>query len=130
MGEGRDRRPQEPGSPDPQVEGVKIIQEKARLHEGVTPMTREIVDMKEGNEELEDIQEGMEADGLIHSVDLDRADRGDLDELKDNGFKHGGVGSYLISPISERDWTSDHYFDCTGVVAIGKDKNTGKEYHS
>ena len=112
-------------NPELNPEVKKIVQERVHLREDVMPIRRQIVDSAESSEELESVQEEMERDeGVIHWVDLDG---GDLDALKESGFKQAGEESYLISPISERDWFSDHYFNCTAVVAIGKDVNTGKE---
>ncbi len=121
MGEGENRYtpPQETKG---NTEG--IILEKAPLREDVKLTEIQLVDINKGNEELEEMREDMEEDDEIHYVDLDG---GDLDMLKENGFRHDGIASYLISPISERDWTSDHYFNCTAMVAIGRDKETGKE---
>jgi len=103
------------------------ILEKAPLCEGITPTRKQIVDFAVGNEKLRIIREQMDEDqqqGIISWVDLDG---GDLDKLKEHGFKHAGIDSYLISPVSGQDWFSDHYFNCTAVVAIGRDANTGKE---
>ena len=103
----------------------KNIQESVQLREDIMPINRQIVNINESDVELESIQEQMEEDeAVVHWVDFEG---GDLDEMKKNGFKHDGISSYLISPISERDWFSDHYFDCTAAVVIGRDANTGRE---
>lgn len=113
----------EPGFPGYKPEAKKIFEE-VRLREDVEHINGQIVDSASSNEELEAVQEKMEDDDEIYWVDLDG---GDLDLLKENGFKNAGIDSYLISPIDERDWFSDHYFNCTAVVAIGRDANTEKE---
>jgi hypothetical protein len=114
----------ESGFPGHNPEIKKIIQERVHLREDIRPIERQIKKLADSDEKLEDIQDQMEDDDKIHNVDLDG---GDLDSLKKNGFKNDGIASYLISPISEIDWFSDHLLSCTGVVAIGKDKVTGKE---
>jgi hypothetical protein len=112
-------------SPEFKPETKKNIPEKVRLREDIRPITRQIVDSAVGDEELDSILERLEEDEEVISwVDLNG---GDLDELQANGFKHAGLDSYLISPISERDWMSDHYFNCTAVVAIGRDIDTDQE---
>jgi hypothetical protein len=107
-----------------QPEVISPVQERVRLREDIEPINRQMVDVAQENNELEDIREEMEEDGLTHWVDFEG---GDLEKLEKEGFKHAGLNSYLISPISDRDWFSDHYFDCTGVVAIGRDIETNKE---
>ena len=117
----------EPGTPKYSLETKGSLQERRHLREDIIPIRLQIVDSDVGDEELDSIYEKLEEDegkGVVNSVDLDG---GDLGVLENNGFKHSGPDSYLISPISERDWTSDHYFNCTGVVAIGRDKDTGRE---
>lgn len=42
-------------------------------------------------------------------------------------IKNGGKHSYVISPIDGRNKLSHKYANCTGVVAVGVDKKTGKE---
>lgn len=54
-------------------------------------------------------------------------DGGDLDSQENEGFKHDGPESYLISPISEANLFSDKYLDCTGIIAIATDRETNKE---
>lgn len=46
--------------------------------------------------------------------------------LSKRGFLHNGGYTYVISPVSEKDKVSESYIFCTGVVAAGKDKNTGE----
>ena len=102
----------------------KKIKDRALLSEGIPAMARELVDTATGNEELEELQEKMAEDDAVTWVDFDG---GDFDELAENGFKQDGIESYLISPISERDWFSDHYFSCTAVIGMGRDAKTGQE---
>lgn len=102
----------------------KAAQERAHLREDIPSINGEIVDTAKGNPELDALQEKMDEDGETHWVDFEG---GDLEALEAEGFKDAGVGSYLISSIGERDWFSDRYMSCTGVVAIGRDAATGKE---
>jgi hypothetical protein len=46
--------------------------------------------------------------------------------LSKHDFLHNGEYTYVISPVSEKDKLSESYIFCTGVVATGKDKNTGE----
>ncbi len=113
------------GFPGGEFEGKKAIQERVRLREGIKNIQGQTVDIAKGNEDLESVREQMDEDeDTIHWVDFIG---GDLEILEQNGFKHDGVDSYLISPIDERDWFSDQYANCTAVVGIGRDAVTGKE---
>jgi hypothetical protein len=112
----------EPGFPGYSPEVKKIIRERVYLREDILPINRQLEDYGTDNEEYGDLMEQVMDD--INNVDLEN---GDLDALKENGFKTSGFGSYLISPIGEGIWHSDRYFNCTAVVAIGRDANTGKE---
>jgi hypothetical protein len=107
---------------NPEVKST--AQEQIRLREDIPFIKGEIVDTAKGNPELEILQEKMDEDGETHWVDFEG---GDLEAMKAEGFKDAGIGSYLISPIGERNWFSDRYMSCTGVVAIGRDVLTGKE---
>jgi hypothetical protein len=99
-------------------------QEGGHLREDIPRVKRELVDAGKGNPEWEALQEEMDEDGEIHWVDFDG---GDFETLEAEGFKDAGVGSYLISSIGERNWFSDHYMSCTGVVAIGREAATEGE---
>jgi len=100
----------------------KVIQEQAPLRADIMPADVHIMDWSEENEELEAIREEIKDD--INNIDFKN---GYFDALEKEGFKHSGPGSYLISPIKEGNWSSDNYCDCTAVVAIGRDAETGKE---
>ena len=100
----------------------KVIREQAPLLADVMPATVHIMDWTKNNKELEVIKKGIK-DG-INNVDFEN---GDFDALEKEGFKHSGPGSYLISPIKEGNWSSERYFNCTGVWVIGTDAKTGKE---
>ncbi|MFA4817114.1 MAG: hypothetical protein WC608_00120 [Parcubacteria group bacterium] len=112
----------ESGFPGYNPEVKKIIQERVHLREDIMPIGLQLEDYGTGNEEYGDLLE--QVTDNINNVDLEN---GDLEALKGNGFKNSGFGSYLISPISEGIWHSDRYSNCTAVVAIGRDANTGKE---
>lgn len=45
--------------------------------------------------------------------------------LKKRGFKNNTERSYVISSIDELDKFSERFFDCTGLVVTGQDKDTG-----
>jgi hypothetical protein len=102
----------------------KAAKERIHLREDIPLISGEVVDAAKGNTELEALQKNMDEDGETHWVDFDG---GDLEALEAEGFKDAGPESYLISPIGEINWFSDHYMSCTGVVAIGRDATTGKE---
>jgi hypothetical protein len=112
----------EPGFPAYNAEVKKIIQEGVRLREDIAPISSQLENYGTENEEYGDLLDQVEDN--INNVDLGN---GDPEALKKNGFKNSGFGSYLISPIGEGIWHSDHYMNCTAVVAIGRDANTGKE---
>lgn len=48
------------------------------------------------------------------------------DELDRKGFKNKGQNSYVISKIDGRDKLSEEYRDCTGLLVVGADKETGE----
>ncbi len=48
------------------------------------------------------------------------------DELEKKGFKVIASGICIISPIDDRNKKSFEYANCTGVVAVGMEKETGK----
>jgi hypothetical protein len=48
------------------------------------------------------------------------------ENLNRQKLKNAGEGTYVISPIDETNKSSPGYYDCTGVVATGIDKVTGK----
>ena len=45
---------------------------------------------------------------------------------EDDTVRHDGPNTYLISPITERDMFSDKNIDCTAVLGIGRDDESGK----
>jgi len=45
---------------------------------------------------------------------------------EDDAAKHSGPNTYLISPITEKDLFSDKNINCTAVLGIGQDKESGK----
>ncbi|NVN97135.1 hypothetical protein HXX01_02795 [Candidatus Nomurabacteria bacterium] len=47
-------------------------------------------------------------------------------ELQEKNFLNNGAGKYVISPCDSLDKYSLSYLDCTGIVAVGVDKKTGK----
>lgn len=95
--------------------------EKVHLREDIPPITGELVEIDSENAGLDALRNRRENGTWVDF------DGGDLDGLEAQGFKHAGAYSYLISPIDEKEWHSDHYMSCTAVVGIGRDKITGKE---
>jgi hypothetical protein len=51
----------------------------------------------------------------------------DPDKLSDKGHKNGGEMTYIISAIDNANKYSTNYHDCTGLVVVGRDKETGQE---
>jgi hypothetical protein len=56
----------------------------------------------------------------IHNVDYYEHPNG-LDEKK---FLHNGHNSHVFSIIDDSDKESEKFYDCTGLVAVGRDKQT------
>lgn len=52
---------------------------------------------------------------------------GDPRELRVNNMINAGEMTYVISDISARDKWSKRYWNCTGIAAVGVDKETGQE---
>lgn len=44
-----------------------------------------------------------------------------------NNIKNAGIGTYVISQCDDKDKWSTRYWDCTGIVAVAEDKETGKQ---
>lgn len=57
--------------------------------------------------------------GIHHNVDYCR-------HYKGKEFKQDGTRSYVISPVDDLDKFSESFFDCTGIIVSGKDKETGE----
>lgn len=45
------------------------------------------------------------------------------DELEVEKMKHGGELTYAISPVDKRDKYSEHYVNCLGVIATGRNSD-------
>jgi len=58
----------------------------------------------------------------IHNVNYES----ELDILKRKKFLNGGRQTYVMSTIDDLDKFSEGFYDCTGLVVVGVDKNTGK----
>lgn len=58
----------------------------------------------------------------VHDVDFDAHPL----ELKKVGFENDGEKSYVISVVDGLDKYSKRYYDCTGLIIAGKEKETGK----
>ena len=59
----------------------------------------------------------------LHDVDY----YGDPQKLKELKFKNAGSYSYVISPVDNKDKISHEYYNCTGVIVTGHDKNTDQD---
>lgn len=46
---------------------------------------------------------------------------------KEKQIKNAGDDTYAISKVDERNKFSNEYYDCTGLIVIGRDKTTNKE---
>ncbi len=103
-----------------------IVREKAELRVDITPIKVELIDLSADSEELEAYRDRRDElnEGVTTWVDFDGFDP---KKYRAEGFKDGGMESYLISPVDERDWFSDHYINCTAVVGVGRDAQSGKE---
>jgi hypothetical protein len=52
---------------------------------------------------------------------------GDQEKLTENNIVSAGENTYVISDCTPSDKWSNEYHNCTGVVIVGKDKETAKE---
>ncbi len=51
----------------------------------------------------------------------------DYAKMREHGFTTGSIDkSFIISPISSANKLSKEYVNCTGLIVVGKDKETGK----
>lgn len=49
-----------------------------------------------------------------------------VEELDSLGIENNGEQTYVISGISEKPKRSTSFYNCTGVIAVGRDKEAGK----
>lgn len=60
----------------------------------------------------------------LQKIEVDfYAEEGRMDQMQQ---RHAGTESYVISPIDSQDKYSGRFKNCIGVVAVGRDKKTGK----
>ncbi len=91
--------------------------EPSHLKEGILPIMACIGDMEEP-EQTRDIREGKT---MTVGFGYDKELLGQLD------IKNGGEDTYVISPIDGRSKHSSAYYNCTGLVVSGMEKETHKE---
>jgi len=92
------------------------------LREGVHPIVACIGSKKDFDDQLSEIK------SRARNPDTKNVNYSDfaINNTK-NGFKHAGFETYVISPIDSSNKWSTGFYDCTGIVAVGIDKETGKE---
>ncbi|MEX0918332.1 MAG: hypothetical protein WDZ93_04215 [Candidatus Paceibacterota bacterium] len=83
--------------------------ESVQLREDITPIERQLGEFPEDEDEL-------------LWIDFEAGP-----EFEDDGTKHDGPNTYLISPITEQKLFSDKNINCTAVLGIGRSRETGKE---
>lgn len=89
----------------------KNIFEAVRLREDITPIERQ------AGEAPEEIGEDEE----VLWVDFEAGPNPDGNE------RHDGIHTYLISPVTERRLFSDKNMNCTAVLGMGRDEESGNE---
>jgi len=92
------------------------------LEEGVSPIMACVGTLKQFEEDGEEVAEIMTSEKTQHVNYFEEADI-----LTKDGFKNAGDNSYIISPIDSQDKFSDTFENCTGIVAVGRDRETGKD---
>ncbi len=90
------------------------------LAEGIRPIMACIGTLKEYGKELSAI-EGIEEVG--HDIDW----KLDEKELNEKGFDNGGEETYVFSPIDSKPKATKMVWNCTSLVAVGRDASSGAE---
>jgi hypothetical protein len=90
------------------------------LAEGVSPIMACVGTYKEYAGEIAKIED-IEAFG--HNADY----TGHPDLLDKQDIKNAGYGTYAISPVDEKPKFTENLWNCTSIVAVGREKETGKE---
>src|SRR3989344_2039371 len=115
------------------VEGFK----KEHLLKGIKPIYVCLINPKDDPYYYADLQRGLidstfyYAKTEIHNVRYkDTHDPEKLERLKEKNFLNGGIKTYVISTIDELDKFSQRFYDCSGIVVTGIDRQTGKNVSS
>lgn len=88
---------------------------------GRTPIRASIVDSKDTDPEtLKTIGEIKES---AQFVDFDGSEK----YFTKNKIRNAGLGTYMISESNDRNKYSEGYFNCTGLVVVGEDLESGKQ---
>lgn len=90
------------------------------LKEGVKPIMACIFDEENPSE-----KRAFEALDKEHALPVDYFFSDEL--MREKGLTNAGEKTYVISPSNEQDKFSYGYKDCTGVIAVGRSKENGKE---
>jgi len=96
------------------------MEPRPETREGFVPIRASIIDKDNIDDFTEVIIKNIKQDG----IDIDYS----ADEMiyKENQMKNAGKRTYVISSCDDRNKFSEGYYNCTGIIIAGKDKN-GKE---
>lgn len=106
-------------SKDRKVKEINALKSE-HLKEGVKPIMACVFNREKSEEE--------DAFSSLNTANALRIDYYDSDEaMREKGLTNAGERTYLISPNNEQDKFSYDYLTCTGVIAVGRSKESGKE---
>lgn len=115
------RKPDKPLEELPRIEKIEeIAGDTHHLKEGVRPIIACIGTLEQFALDYErSLMKWLEERllGIHHNVDYYRPYKG-------KEFKQDGARSYVISPVDDLDKFSESFYNCTGMIAAGKDKET------
>lgn len=97
-----------------------ILLKNEHLEEGVKPIIGGIYDKNNIDKETQSFLNNLKKDAdFVNFIYTEK-------DIKENKMYNSGKLSYVISFCNEKNKYSENYLDCTGVVIVGKDKETGK----
>ena len=91
------------------------------LREGVRPIMACVGSKKDFGTQNDEIEAKFDSPDVKH---IDYSD--EVENHIKNGFRHGGFETYVMSKIDSQNKISSEFYDCTGIVAVGVDKESGE----
>jgi hypothetical protein len=93
------------------------------LEKGFKPIRVCIDDIENISSFFNKNEEKFKDENKLDNVDFNAED---ISFYSENNMLNGGIGTYVISDINSKNKASRGFFDCTGLVLVGEDKNTNK----
>lgn len=113
--------------PEPEKNPLKA----EHLKEGVPPIIAAVGTFGQFLKNSEGLQKFFK-EGDMHSLEIDSSRNSNVDYfgnprlMRKKGFENSGRETYVISPVDNLDKFSVGFMNCTGLIAAGRDKETGE----